>query len=215
MRQFGFKIGYNQHDNMKTKKHLTKRAAWRLFFRLCLAGAALYLVAALVLALFGLKEDAQPADVGVVFGNKVEPWGEPSPSLASRLDKAVDLYHRGFYPAVIVSGGFGKEGWDEAQVMADYLAARGVPLSSILIDHEGNNTYLTALHTAQIAREKGYRSFLLVSHFYHLPRARLSFARLNLVPVTIAHADRFVARDFYFGLLREVIAYPSYYFRSF
>ena len=38
--------------------------------------------------------------------------------------------------AVIVSGGFGKEGWDEAQVMADYLAARGVPQSAIMIDRE-------------------------------------------------------------------------------
>ena len=200
---------------MNRKNHSTLRAAWKGAARLCLAGAALYLIAAVVLALFGLRQDAQPADVGIVFGNKVEPWGEPSPSLASRLDKAVDLYQRGYFPAVIVSGGFGKEGWDEAQVMADYLAARGVPRASIQIDREGNNTYLTALHTAQIARQKGYQSFVLVSHFYHLPRARLTFARFHLAPATIAHADRFVARDFYFGLLREVIAYPAYFLRSF
>ena len=54
-----------------------------------------------------------------------------------------------------------------------------------------------------------------ISHFYHLPRARLAFARFNLTPASIAHADRFVARDFYFGLLREVIAYPSYYIRPY
>lgn len=180
-----------------------------------LIAAGVYLTAAVVLMLFGLQEDARPADVGVVFGNKVEPWGEPSPSLASRLDKAVDLYHRGYYPSIIVSGGFGKEGWDEAQVMADYLAARGVPRSAILLDHEGNNTYLTALHTAQIARDKGFQSFVLVSHFYHLPRARLAFARFQMASTTIAHADRYVARDFYFGLLREVIAFPAYFVRSF
>ena len=34
---------------------------------------------------------------GVVFGNKVEPWGEPSPSLASRLDKALALYQAGMF----------------------------------------------------------------------------------------------------------------------
>lgn len=183
--------------------------------RLILAAVALYSLAALVLALFGLNEDPRPADVGVVFGNKVEPWGEPSPSLASRLDKAVVLYHQGFFPTVIVSGGLGKEGWDEAQVMADYLAERGIPRSAILIDHEGNNTYLTALHTGQFARENGFQSFILISHFYHLPRARLAFTRFNLKPASIAHADRFVARDFYFGLLREVIAYPAYFIRPY
>ena len=200
---------------MDRKKHFTFRSSGKWLLRLFLVTAALYLIAAVALALSGLQQDARQADVGVVFGNKVEPWGEPSPSLAARLDKAVELYAHGTFPAVIVSGGFGKEGWDEAQVMAEYLTARGVPQSAIFIDRQGNNTYLTALHTAQIAREQGFQSFVLVSHFYHLPRARLAFRRFHLSPVTIAHATRFVPRDFYYGLLREVIAYPVYFFRTF
>lgn len=187
----------------------------RRVVRLALIAAGLYLLAALILMLAGLREDAHTADVGVVFGNKVEPWGEPSPSLASRLDKAVMLYQRGAFAQVLVSGGLGKEGWDEAAVMADYLAARGVPREAILIDGQGNNTYLTALHTAQLAKTQGWHSFVLVSHFYHLPRARLAFERFGLTPVSTAHADRFVARDFYFGLLREVIAYPAYWLRPY
>ncbi len=200
---------------MIRNKHHTFSILVKWAFRILLTGAGLFLLAALILMLAGLREDARPADVGVVFGNKVEPWGEPSPSLASRLDKTVNLYRRGFFPSVIVSGGLGKEGWDEAQVMADYLAARGVPRSAILIDHQGNNTYLTTLHTAQMAKEHGFASFLLISHFYHLPRARLAFARFGLAPVSGAHADRFVARDFYYGLLREVLAYPVYFIRPY
>ena len=188
---------------------------FKTLLRLFLTATVLYLLAALVILIAGLQEDVRPSDVGVVFGNKVEPWGEPSPSLASRLDKAVLLYQQGMYPKVIVSGGFGKEGWDEAQVMADYLSARGVPRGAILIDSQGNNTYLTALHTASLAKEHGFKSFVLVSHFYHLPRAQLTFSRFGLSPAAIAHADRFVARDFYFGLLREVIAYPAYFVREY
>jgi uncharacterized SAM-binding protein YcdF (DUF218 family) len=85
----------------------------------------------------------------------------------------------------------------------------------ILIDRDGNNTMLTAQHTAELAQKYSFRSFLLVSHFYHLPRARLAFERLDLGQISIAHAERFVARDFYYGLLREVIAYPVYYLRSY
>lgn len=200
---------------MKIIRRILQSSIIRWLLRLGRIAAGLYLLAALALALLGLYEDASPADVGVVFGNKVERSGRPSLSLASRLDQALDLYKRGFFPAVIVSGGVGKEGWDEAQVMADYLAARGVPRSAIILDSQGSNTYLTALHCAQIAQARGFRSVVLVSHFYHLPRARLAFARFGLAPVTAAYARRFVARDFYYGLMREVIAFPSYLFRDY
>ena len=99
--------------------------------------------------------------------------------------------------------------------MADYLAGRGVPREVILVDGQGNNTYLTALHTLELADQHGFKSFVLVSHFYHLPRSRLVFRQLGLTQVSIAHAGRFVARDFYYGLLREVIAYPAYLLRSY
>jgi uncharacterized SAM-binding protein YcdF (DUF218 family) len=181
--------------------------------RLILIFAGLYLLAAVLLGAAGMAEDQTHADALVVFGNKVEPSGEPSPSLASRLDEAVGLYQQGRAPWVIVSGGLGKEGWNEASVMADYLAGRGIPRSAILVDGEGNNTYLTALHTQQLAQAHGLQRFVLVSHFYHLPRARLAFQRLGMTQVSIAHAERFVARDFYYGLLREVIAFPVYFLR--
>lgn len=183
-----------------------------LLISLC---AALYLLAAAALTWAGLRQDAQPADVGVVFGNKVQPWGQPSASLASRLDKAAKLYHQGLFPRVIVSGGLGKEGWDEALVMADYLVERGVPREAILVDQQGNNTYLTAMHAAELAQQHGFRSFVLISHFYHLPRARMAFERFGLSPVYIAYAERFVPRDFYYGLMREVIAFPAYLFRDY
>ncbi len=171
------------------------------------------LLAAFLLGAAGMKEDSRSADVIVVFGNKVGRNGEPSLSLASRLDKALLLYRDGRAPYVIVSGGLGKEGWNEAEVMANYLAERGIPRQFLLVDSQGLNTYLTAQNAARLSMEYGFHSFLLVSHFYHLPRARLTFLRLGLEPVGIAHAERFVARDFYYGLIREVIAYPVYFFR--
>ena len=186
----------------------------RRLFRLILTGALIYLLAALALTFAGLREDASRADVIVVFGNKVEPSGVPSASLASRLDKAVELYLGGAAPYVIASGGVGKEGRDEAQVMAGYMAERGVTKDAILVDSAGNNTYLTALHTRELAAEHGFQSFVLVSHFYHLPRARATFQRMGMAPVQIAYARRFVARDFYYGLMREVIAYPAYLLRK-
>ena len=188
----------------------------RRFLKLLLLLPILYLLAALIILIAGMREDAMPmaATAGVVFGNKVETTGQPSAALAARLDKAVLLHQRGVFQTVIVSGGTGKEGWNEAEVMADYLAARGIPRGAILLDRAGNNTYLTAQHVKEIAEQNNLHSFVLISHFYHLPRARLTFARLGMTSVTAAHADRFVPRDFYYGLMREVIAYPVYLLKA-
>jgi len=194
-------------------------AVCKQLIRLLAGLAGLYLLTAGLIAAEGLREGLPPlaeipiADAAVVFGNKVERSGEPSASLRARLDKAVDVYQRGLVRRVIVSGGLGKEGWNEAEVMASYLAGRGLPRETILIDAHGNNTYLTAINTRGLAEAHNLRSFILISHFYHLPRAQLTFHSLGLEVAGAAYARRFVPRDFYYGLMREVIAYPVYLVR--
>lgn len=41
---------------------------------------------------------------------------------------------------IIVSGGIGKEGVDEAKAMASWLFQRGVPRRAVVIDSSGVNT---------------------------------------------------------------------------
>ena len=51
-----------------------------------------------------MRDDIHEADVAVVLGNTVNPDGTPSRRLAARLDLAVDLYQRGLFRNVLVSG---------------------------------------------------------------------------------------------------------------
>ncbi|MFX7825239.1 YdcF family protein, partial [Acinetobacter baumannii] len=77
--------------------------------------------------------------------------GTPSDRLRARLDKAAELYRQGMFPCIIVSGGTGKEGFSEAQVMAAYLSeVQTVPRSAILLDEQGNTTMATAVNSAAI-----------------------------------------------------------------
>ncbi|HPJ16420.1 MAG TPA: YdcF family protein [Spirochaetota bacterium] len=92
----------------------------------------------------GLTDEIEVSDAAVVLGNKVEPSGLPSPRLKSRLDKAISLYENGFVKYIIVSGGKGEEGYDEARVMHKYLLANNVPENSIIEDSEGMNSHMTA-----------------------------------------------------------------------
>lgn len=159
----------------------------------------------------GLHDNIGKADVGIVLGNKVETNGQPSNRLKSRLDKAVLLYNQGYFKYIIVSGGIGKEGFDEAQVMSDYLIEHKVPLNAIILDNNGNNTYLTAANARRIMEKRRLKSALIITQYYHISRTRLAFSKVGIEKVYSAHANFFELRDMY-SLVREFVGYYKYLF---
>jgi len=169
----------------------------------------LLLVTSLAICVDGLRDRIGKADVGVVLGNKVETNGMPSARLAARLDKAVELYRRREFPVVIVSGGRGREGYDEGIVMRDYLIGKGVPAASIIVDLHGDTTMRTAENGAAIMRTRGYRSAFLISQYFHISRTRLAFSRCGIDATYNAHARYFEARDL-LAIPRDAIGYVSY-----
>ena len=176
--------------------------------------AASFLIAAVLIAVDGLRDEIHPADVAIVLGNTVESDGRPSARLRARLDKAVELYREGFFARVIVSGGVGVEGFDEAEVMKRYLISHGVPEGSIIADGGGATTYLTARNAAQVMKSNGWRSALIISQYFHIPRTRLAVESCGVRPVYSAHAEYFELRDLY-SLVREVIGYGAYLVRRY
>lgn len=166
---------------------------------------AVVLVAAGGLSAAGLADHAEPADAAVVPGNTVYPDGTPSDRLKGRLDAALALFQAGHCRLVVVSGGTGVEGVDEAEAMKRYLVARGVPPDRVLQDSLGSNTAATARNAALALRARGMTRVLAVSQFFHVPRLRHLLAAEGLNVVGQAHARYFESRDVY-AVLREVAA---------
>jgi vancomycin permeability regulator SanA len=186
----------------------------RLLLRVILVVAAFWAMAATALLWDGLHDNIARADMGLVLGNTVFPDGTPSPRLAARLDRAIELYEEDRFEKILASGALGKEGHDEAVVMRDYLMSRGVPSERILIDSHGYTTYDSARNTMNIMREHNFRSVLVVSQYFHLPRARLAMRRFGVAPVYTAHAHFFEWRDLY-SIPREVLGFLKYACRSY
>lgn len=157
----------------------------------------------------GLNDNPKKADLGVVLGNKVEANGEPSNRLKKRLDKAIELYRKGFFKSLIVSGGIGKEGFAEAGIMRDYLIRNQVPLKAICVDNKGKNTYCTAFNSKKIMEDQGLKSALIITQYYHITRTRLAFSQVGIKKIYSAHAEIFELRDFY-SLVREFFGYYRY-----
>jgi len=177
-------------------------------------GLVIYALAIILIVWDGFTDEVEKTDVAVVLGTKILSNGNPSPRLQARLDKAVELYNDGVFPMIIVSGGIGKEGFNEAAVMKEYLVDQGIPGKVILVDDLGIDTYSTAKNTIIIMDQHNFSSVLVISQFFHISRAKYSLKQFGLSPVHSAHADNFWFRDIY-STIREVIAFGFYLLRSY
>ncbi|MBL4650529.1 MAG: YdcF family protein [Aureispira sp.] len=156
----------------------------------------------------GLTDEVVSCDVVVILGNKVNENGQLSERLKARVDKGLQLYQKGWYQQILVSGGLGKEGHLEGDAMAAYLIQKGVPSAAILIDNKGNNTNATALNTKALFSSQ--TSITIVSQYYHISRTRLAFQKAGFTSIYGVHADYFELRDFY-SIFREFFGYYKYW----
>jgi vancomycin permeability regulator SanA len=80
-----------------------------------------------IIVIDGLTDDNVGSEVGVIFGNKVNPDGSLSERLKARLDKGIEMYRDSLVRILFVSGGLGKEGHYEGTKMHEYLIENGIP----------------------------------------------------------------------------------------
>ena len=104
-------------------QHIWRKRTKRVLLLTALSVALAFTLAAALIVADGLTDDVHAADVAIVPGNTVGKDGRPSARLRARLDQTVSLYRQGLFPNVIVSGGVGSEGFDEAEVMRRYHRA--------------------------------------------------------------------------------------------
>ena len=173
---------------------------------------ASFVLGMMAIAAFGLTDQLVDADLAVIPGNTVNPDGTPSKRLAGRLDAALELYRNGHCKMLLVSGGIGSEGFDEAAVMKAYLVAHGVPAAAVVTDNHGINTFETARFAAALMHAKGYRSVILVSQFFHLARFSIAMHKHGIDADGHVYARYFEARDIY-SLSREFFGVIGYAFK--
>ncbi len=158
----------------------------------------------------GLSSRPVASDLAVVLGNEVLKSGKPSVRLQARLDCAADIFRRHLARALLVSGGVGKSGFDEATVMKQYLVSQGIPAGAIFSDHEGVNTMATAINTARLAKATHFSRIIIVTQYYHIARAILAFHKVGLVSLSADYPRYFELWDLA-AIVREAIALPVYF----
>lgn len=163
---------------------------------------------------FGKTDYRRPADVAVVFGAQVHGNGVASTSLNDRMNTAIQLYKRGLVKRLIVSGGVGESGFNEAIVMRDLAKKAGVPGKAIVVDSMGVNTGATVTDTVPFFGEDGWRRILAVSQFYHLPRIKLAYQRAGWNVLTVPSGTSSPIPQTPYSVVREIPAFWVYYLRA-
>ena len=163
---------------------------------------------------FGKTDYRRPADVVVVFGAQVHESGLASTSLRDRMDTAVRLYKDGVVKHVIVSGGVGDSGYNEALVMRDMAVAAGVPERAVVIDSNGVSTNATVADTVPFFGKDGWRRILAVSQYYHLPRIKLAYQRAGWNVLTVPAGTSSPIPQTPRFVVREIPAFWVYYARA-
>jgi uncharacterized SAM-binding protein YcdF (DUF218 family) len=119
---------------------------------------------------------------GGVYGKAPDLTGQgfPADGMLPRLITAARLQKRLGVP-VLVSGGKVFDHLEaEAPVVARVLADLGVPEKKIVLEENSRDTSENARYTKRILDRKGFRSPLLVTSAYHMPRSVLLFTKAGI-----------------------------------
>lgn len=144
----------------------------------------------------------EPFDCILVLGCGVWDDNVPSPMLADRLARSVELYEAGVSDRLLMSGDHGRETYDEVNVMKDYAIEKGVLSEHIFMDHAGFSTYESMYRAKDIFQVK---RVLIVTQEYHMYRAVYVARQLGLDAYGTSADQRQYAGDTY-REFREILA---------
>ncbi len=140
----------------------------------------------------------------LVFGSKIQ-GDQPARPLAKRLDRAAEILLSRPDTFCIVSGGQGgDEIMPEAEVMKNYLVAKGIDSERIITETESHNTIENIANSSEILKLMDYNGQVAcVSTSFHMPRIKKLMSRAGFDNVLSFSADAPTPASLFFSLIRE------------
>ena len=130
------------------------------------------------------------------------------------MDTAIGLVKDGLVKKIIVSGGVGDSGYNEALVMRDMAVKAGIDKEDVIVDSNGVNTAATVRDSIPFFASEPRTRVLAVSQFYHLPRIKLAYARAGWDVLTVPAGTSTPIRETPYLVAREIPAFWVYYLRA-
>ena len=159
------------------------------------------------------RADIYKDNVAVVLGAAVWTNNIPSPSLASRADKAYELYKIGVVKKIQLTGGNAPGELSEAEVAFNYLNAKGVKSDDMWVEKKTSNTAEQVKYVKEeLIDKKHLNNVVFISNSYHLIRINEICSFYKITPgIEAAELDLSFDKNVYYKI-RESIALLVFWF---
>lgn len=150
--------------------------------------------------------------VGVVLGAAVWSNNKPSPSLESRVNKAVELYNKGLINKILLTGGNAPGEISEARAAYNYLLTKNIDTTDIWIEEKtASTTEQVNFIREELIQKKHLRNIIVVSDAYHLARVQ-EICKFYNIKVNVAASDFTLSlKDRIYNNFRESIALTTFW----
>jgi len=142
-----------------------KRLAYSVISLIAVLALTLFIVAGRILVV-----DEQPvkSDVIIVLAGDT----------GNRVERGVELYHAGYAPYLMMSGGKLYHTTTWAWLMRDHAVELKVPSLVVMLEPDSETTYQNAVYAKKLMRKHGFQSAIVVSSNYHMLRTKYTFNKV-------------------------------------
>ncbi|MBZ0198812.1 MAG: YdcF family protein, partial [Ignavibacteriaceae bacterium] len=151
-------------------------------------------------------------NIAVVLGAAVWSNNKPSPSLAARVDKAVELYKERYVNKIQLTGSNAPGELPEAEVAYRYLRQDGIPDENVLLETKTTSTTEQISFIRFYLTQNSSREIIVISDKYHLPRVMEICVFYNIKVKPVASNLQFSVRTNIYHRIRETIALTMFWF---
>lgn len=198
---------------LKLKKHLfhyLPQLLRRICFVFFIIALTIFIGVEAMILYHGSTISSTQGNYAIVLGTQLK-GRSISRLLRYRLDAAVEFHKQ--YPdaTIIVSGGQGPgEDISEAQAMHDYLIAKGVPESLILMEDQSKNTEENFRYSKELLKNDTNQNISIITNSFHMYRASFLCSELGMTcSLYLAKTDIDLAPTFYFreffGVIKDKV----------
>ena len=152
-------------------------------------------------------------NVVVVFGAAVWSGNKPSPSLSSRVDKAIELYNKGYAGKILLTGSNAPGELSEAEVAFNYAKELGLDTTKIYLEQEttSSSEQIQFIKT-NLVPDDDIKDIIIISDSYHLPRV-LEISRFYNINIKVASSKlQLDFKDKLYNKIRESLALVVFWY---
>jgi len=150
-------------------------------------------------------------NIAVVLGAAVWSNNKPSPSLASRVDKALKLYEQKKISQIYLTGSNAPGELAESEVALNYIKSKGIRSSDIFLEMETTSTNEQIQYIKKNLISASNKNVIVISDGYHLVRV-LEIAKFHNTNIQVSASD--LSQSFenaLYNKIREALALTMFW----